>query len=175
MPAYVKVFLDKECTKELLRADEGAFFFRFRKNDKEKTTYLDGTNGESGTTSLFLKNIGSSAALNIKVSLERKEAGNIFSISSAAFKEIAKDDVKEVKFDYIVAPWTEAQINQTFLYLDYYSLPDTAPEYIPYNRSHVSQNETYYGPTVESTANDMQADNFAPIQTKKAKENSEEE
>lgn len=152
MPALIKLFLDEECTKELYRNDEGAFFFRYRKLNKDGsyTPYIDGTTGEGGSLDLYLKNVGTRAALQPTLVASRKSGSNIIINSVVKLKDIAVGKTAKATFRFTVSPYTESQLNESNITLDYYSLPDVTPEYIPYNKYSIHQPETYITPKIDT-------------------------
>lgn len=153
MTAFLKIYLDKNCKQELARGDKGHFIYRFKKvKDGKEIPYVDGTTGTKETVELYLKNVGTRAALNPRILIEKKEGANIFVRNTHIYNDIPVGESEKITLEFLVAPWTESKINDTLIYLDYYSLPDATMEETPYSHYNITAKETYYGPKIHSEA-----------------------
>lgn len=155
MPARLKLYLDKDCTKELYRDELGRFFYRFHEllSDGTYNYWVDGNSGTNKLITLFIKNIGSRAALNVKLLVKRKEdltIKNIFSKTEYIVGDIPVDGVNSITLDFSISPWTASQVNETEIVLDYYSLPDITEEVNPIGKHFVLQKDTHLGFTKDS-------------------------
>jgi len=136
MPAKIKVYYDRNCTQELARDQKtNAFLYTFFKQKEDGTIQeaVDGIRGEAGRCILYLKNVGTRAALHPQITFISTNNQEIINKKVYTCKDIAVDQVEELQVDFTIKAWTAAQISENYVSLEYYSLPDTVSYTNPYN------------------------------------------
>lgn len=120
MAAQLKVFLDKDCSKELPISESGnpLLFLGTQKG-------LNGDDGEIWKSSVYVKNIGTRAALHTRLYLQNVAPGDEYlTIENPDIGDLRELETKEVKL-IVYVPRDTAVKDCTFqVILDYYTLPD---------------------------------------------------
>lgn len=118
MSANIKCFLDENCTKELGLTELGAYAFRLGPD-----VGMNGDTGETWTTTLYLKNVGTRATLNtcLYIDADPFEFVTVTPIELGDFKEL---EVKPFSITVTVPRWTRYQVQVPNIYIDYYTLPE---------------------------------------------------
>lgn len=120
MTAQLKVFIDKECTQELpLSTTNNLLLFLGTKNG------INGSTGKVWRSSIYVKNVGTRAALHVKAVLQGvTTAQSYLTIEEPFIGDMKELEIKEVKMIVYVPPLTPATDCNFQLVFDYYTLPD---------------------------------------------------
>lgn len=117
MSANVKCFNDAACTQEIQLTDE---IYSLR------LAPMEGINGDAGQVykiPLYLKNVGTRAALNTRFIIEGDEMGYI-SIDPEFVGDMKEREVKDVVITVTVPRWTRFRQLYPQILIDYYTLPE---------------------------------------------------
>jgi hypothetical protein len=120
MAAQLKVFLDKDCSKELPISESGRplLFLGTQKG-------LNGDDGEIWKSSVYVKNIGTRAALHTRLYLQNVAPGDEYlTIENPDIGDLRELEAKEVKLIVYVPRYTAVKDCTFQVILDYYTLPD---------------------------------------------------
>lgn len=120
MTAKIKVFLDSACTKELPLAKSGKPLLFLGTNKG-----INGNTGEVWKSSIYIKNIGTRAALDLKVLIQNTLAGQEYlTIENPYIGDLKELESREVKLIVYVPRWTPVTDCNFQVAFDYYTLPD---------------------------------------------------
>lgn len=120
MSAQLKIFVDKECTQELplSTANNPLLFLGTKKG-------INGNTGEVWRSSVYVKNVGTRAALHTKIFLQGVKHGQDYlTIEEPFIGDLKELEVREVKMIVYVPRWTPATDCNFQLVFDYYTLPE---------------------------------------------------
>lgn len=120
MAAEIKVFLDPECTQELPLSGSGnpLLFLGTQKG-------INGNTGEVWRGSVYIKNVGTRAALDTKVIQQDVLTGQEYlTVEDPYIGDLKELESREVKLIVYVPRWTPVTDCNFHLAFDYYTLPD---------------------------------------------------
>ena len=127
MSANIKCFVDENCTQELVFEDDSSYTLNLA-----PIVGLNGDTGETYDTKVWFQNVGTRAALNVRVlvSNDRLSFENIIlddgteSQTDAFVGDMKEREKRSMTIRIIVPRWTQAQLYLPVIAFDYYTLPE---------------------------------------------------
>lgn len=118
MAAVLKLFLDKECTKEIITKD-GVYDLLLAPSGG-----INGHVGQVYTHTTYLKNVGDRAALHVTVSCTNQDNRAILRVVDTFIDGIPEQAVVPIRFTSVIKRWTKAEVQRPTITIDWYTLPD---------------------------------------------------
>ena len=117
MTAELKFFKDRACTQEVPQTDLGTDLLL------APIEGLNGNTGETFDTVVYVKNIGSRAALHTQVFIKNVDDREFLSVVPSFLGDIKELEVKQVTFTATIPRWTKNELQAPLITFDYYTLP----------------------------------------------------
>ena len=123
MTSELKFFKDKECTQEVPVTENGIDLLL------SPIEGLNGNTGETFDTVVYVKNVGTRAALHVQLFIENVDDREFLSAIPTFLGDFKELEVKPVTFTATIPRWTKFELQSPRITFDYYTLPAIDEQY----------------------------------------------
>lgn len=118
MAAVLKLFLDKECTKEIITKN-GVYSLLLA-----PAGGINGHTGQIYTHTTYLKNVGTRAALHVTIACTNQDNREILRVVDNYIEGIPEQAVVPIRFTSVIQRWTKAEVQHPTIDISWYTLPE---------------------------------------------------